>query len=85
MAKPATAVSRVVLVDKPVGPTSFDVVRKARRGFGGRVGHAGTLDPFATGLLVVLLGQGTRLSQVDDGTAQGIRDDRAVRLCVDHG
>lgn len=57
-------VSRVLLVDKPAGPTSFDVVRKARRGFGGRVGHAGTLDPFATGLLVVLLGQATRLSQL---------------------
>ncbi len=52
----------MVLVDKPVGPTSFDVVRAARRGFSGRVGHAGTLDPFASGLLVVLLGQATRLT-----------------------
>lgn len=59
-----SAVSRVLLVDKPVGPTSFDVVRRARRGFGGRVGHAGTLDPFATGLLLVLMGQATRLSQL---------------------
>ena len=56
--------SRVLLVDKPVGPTSFDVVRTARRGFGERVGHAGTLDPFATGLLLVLMGQATRLSQL---------------------
>jgi tRNA pseudouridine55 synthase len=57
-------VSRVLLVDKPIGPTSFDVVRIARRGFGRRVGHAGTLDPFASGLLLVLMGQATRLSQL---------------------
>ncbi|OFW67672.1 MAG: tRNA pseudouridine(55) synthase TruB [Actinobacteria bacterium RBG_13_63_9] len=56
--------SRVVLVDKPVGPTSFGIVRVARRGFAGRVGHAGTLDPFASGLLLVLLGQATRVSQL---------------------
>jgi tRNA pseudouridine55 synthase len=54
----------VVLVDKPVGPTSFDIVRAARRGVAGRVGHAGTLDPFATGLLLVLVGQATRLSNL---------------------
>jgi len=59
-----SGISRVVLVDKPAGPTSFDIVRQARRGFQGRVGHAGTLDPFATGLLVVLMGQATRLSQL---------------------
>ncbi len=57
-------IARVLLVDKPMGPTSFDVVRQARRGFGGRVGHAGTLDPFATGLLLVMMGQATRLSQL---------------------
>ncbi len=56
--------SCVVLVDKPVGPTSFDIVRWARRGVGGRVGHAGTLDPFATGLLLVLVGQATRVSNL---------------------
>lgn len=56
--------SRVVLVDKPAGPTSFDVVRQARPGLRGRVGHAGTLDPFATGLLVLLIGQATKLSQM---------------------
>jgi tRNA pseudouridine55 synthase len=65
-----SSVSRVLLVDKPVGPTSFDVVRAARRGFGGRVGHAGTLDPFATGLLLVLIGQATRLSQLFLGLAK---------------
>ena len=54
----------VVLVDKPVGPTSFDVVRAARRGVGGRVGHAGTLDPFASGLLLVMIGHATRISNL---------------------
>lgn len=56
--------SRVVLVDKPVGPTSFDVVRTARRGVRGRVGHAGTLDPFASGLLLVMIGHATRISSL---------------------
>jgi len=55
---------RVVLLDKPVGPTSFDMVRAARRGVGARVGHAGTLDPFAGGLLLVLLGRATRVSNL---------------------
>jgi len=53
----------VLLVDKPAGLTSHDVVAWARRTLGERrVGHAGTLDPMATGLLVVLVGQATRLS-----------------------
>ena len=52
----------IVLVDKPEGPTSHDVVAKARRIFGTRkVGHAGTLDPMATGLLVLGVGKATRL------------------------
>ncbi len=54
----------VVLVDKPVGPTSFDIVRTARRGLKTRVGHAGTLDPFASGLLLVMIGAATRISQL---------------------
>jgi tRNA pseudouridine55 synthase len=49
---------RVILVDKPTGRTSHDVVALARRELGvKRVGHAGTLDPFATGLLIVLVGR----------------------------
>jgi tRNA pseudouridine55 synthase len=53
-----------VLVDKPSGLTSHDVVQHVRRAFGTRsVGHTGTLDPFATGLLVVLVGQATRLAR----------------------
>ena len=52
----------LLLIDKPAGATSHDVVNVARRALGERrVGHAGTLDPFATGLLVVLVGQATRL------------------------
>jgi tRNA pseudouridine55 synthase len=52
----------LLLVDKPAGVTSHDAVNVARRALGERrVGHAGTLDPFATGLLVVLAGRATRL------------------------
>lgn len=52
-----------LLVDKPGGWTSHDVVDKLRRHFGiKKVGHAGTLDPSATGLLIILLGKGTKLS-----------------------
>jgi tRNA pseudouridine55 synthase len=52
-----------VLVDKPAGPSSFAIVRRLRDRTGARAGHAGTLDPFATGLLLVLLGAATRLAQ----------------------
>lgn len=54
----------IILIDKPAGVTSHDVVHRVRAELGGRkrakVGHAGTLDPFATGLLVVLVGRATR-------------------------
>ncbi len=53
----------VLVVDKPAGMTSHDVVAAVRRERGGKVGHAGTLDPFATGLLTVLLGRATRLQR----------------------
>jgi len=52
-----------LLVDKPAGVTSHDVVSQTRRQRGGKIGHAGTLDPFATGLLILLLGQATRLQR----------------------
>lgn len=52
-----------ILADKPAGVTSHDVVARIRRETGLKTGHAGTLDPFATGLLVVLLGQATRLQR----------------------
>src|SRR5260221_2426571 len=53
-----------ILVDKPAGPTSHDVVDAIRRKFGIKtVGHCGTLDPNATGLLIIVLGRGTKLSE----------------------
>jgi tRNA pseudouridine55 synthase len=56
-------VEGVLLVDKPAGPSSHDIVRDVRKALHTRaVGHAGTLDPFATGLLVVVVGRYTRLS-----------------------
>jgi tRNA pseudouridine55 synthase len=54
--------SGVVLVDKPAGPSSFAVVAQIRRRTRARTGHAGTLDPFATGLLLVLSGAATKLA-----------------------
>ena len=53
----------VLLYDKPAGVTSHDVVAKVRRERSLKVGHAGTLDPFATGLLLILLGRATRLQR----------------------
>ena len=56
------ALEGVLVIDKPTGPTSHDVVFKLRRTLRmKRIGHAGTLDPLASGVLVVLLGQGTKL------------------------
>jgi tRNA pseudouridine55 synthase len=55
--------SGLVLVDKPAGPSSFAVVRDLRERTGARAGHAGTLDPLASGLLLVLLGRATKLAE----------------------
>ncbi len=52
----------LILVDKPPGPSSFAVVAEIRRRTGARTGHAGTLDPFASGLLLVLSGRATKLA-----------------------
>jgi tRNA pseudouridine55 synthase len=53
----------VLLYDKPAGVTSHDVVEEVRRERGQKAGHTGTLDPFATGLLLILLGRATRLQR----------------------
>lgn len=53
----------ILLVDKPADITSAEVVRRAKRKTGGKVGHLGTLDPFATGLLPLCLGEGTKIAQ----------------------
>lgn len=53
----------LLLIDKPSGPSSFAIVRRIRAETGARTGHAGTLDPFASGLLIVLSGAATRLAR----------------------
>lgn len=60
-------VQGLLLIDKPAGMTSHDVVQRVRRVYGERsIGHLGTLDPFATGLLILLLGRATRLATFID-------------------
>jgi tRNA pseudouridine55 synthase len=61
---PFDALDGALLIDKPSGPTSHDVVDAIRRKFGiKKVGHCGTLDPNATGLLIIVLGRATKLSE----------------------
>lgn len=58
-----TEPSGILLIDKPAGITSFDIIRQIRRQTGIRkIGHAGTLDPLATGLMIMLVGRATKLS-----------------------
>src|SRR6476659_7682328 len=60
-----------LIIDKPAGITSHDVVARVRKAIGHRrVGHTGTLDPFATGVLVVLVGKATRLLQFLSGAVK---------------
>jgi tRNA pseudouridine55 synthase len=69
----------VLPVDKPAGPTSHDVVAHARRALGTRrIGHTGTLDPFASGLLLLCLGRATRLAEYLTGRPKSYR--ATVRL-----
>ena len=71
-----TALDGALLIDKPSGPTSHDVVDAIRRQFAiKKVGHCGTLDPNATGLLIIVLGRGTKLSEKlmsDDKVYEGV-------------
>ena len=61
---PASGTAGILLIDKPAGITSHDVVARVRRSLGGvKTGHAGTLDPFATGLLIVLVGVATKMQR----------------------
>src|SRR5260221_6726797 len=74
----------VLLVDKPEGPTSHDVVEVARRALGvRRVGHAGTLDPLATGLLVLMIGRATRLASLLSGVDKTYRGIIRLGLSTD--
>jgi len=65
----------VLLVDKPIGPTSHDIVHRIRKTFGlPKVGHGGTLDPMASGLLIILIGKATKISDrflASDKTYEG--------------
>jgi tRNA pseudouridine55 synthase len=72
-------ISGLVLVDKPAGPSSFAVLRSLRPALGRKLGHAGTLDPFATGLLLVLAGRATRLATFLSGL------DKRYRATVQFG
>ena len=68
------AIDGVLLVDKPEGPTSQAAVTKVRRALGvDKAGHTGTLDPFATGLLIVCLGRATKVAQWLTGEDKGYR------------
>jgi tRNA pseudouridine55 synthase len=68
MTRAETALNGVLPVDKPAGPSSHDVVNDVRRALGmRRIGHTGTLDPFASGLLLLCLGRATRIAEYLSG------------------
>ena len=77
--------SGLFLIDKPEGPSSFAVVADVRRRTGARTGHAGTLDPFATGLLLVLSGSATKLAQRFVGLDKRYLTDVALTAVTDTG
>jgi tRNA pseudouridine55 synthase len=76
---PAASLDGVLVIDKPAGPTSHDVVARMRRVLGTkRIGHTGTLDPFATGVLPLVIGRATRLASLLSGEDKEY--DAGVRL-----
>jgi tRNA pseudouridine55 synthase len=76
----------VLIIDKPAGMTSHDVVNRVRRTLKTkRVGHTGTLDPFATGVLVLLIGKATRLAQFADRAAKEYLADIRFGFATDTG
>lgn len=76
----------VLPVDKPPGPTSHDVVNAVRRTMGERrVGHTGTLDPFASGLLLLCIGQATRVAEYITGLAKGYEATARLGVATDSG
>jgi tRNA pseudouridine55 synthase len=80
----APAIDGVLLVDKPEGPTSHDIVAIARRALGvSRIGHAGTLDPMATGLLVLMIGRATRLATFLSGMDKTYRGTLRLGVATD--
>src|SRR5438094_6411456 len=81
----ALSPSGVLLIDKPEGPSSFAVIADVRRRTGARTGHAGTLDPFATGLLLVLSGAATKLASCFVGLDKRYVTDVDLRALTDTG
>ncbi len=81
----ALSPSGLLLVDKPAGPSSFAVVAEIRRRTGARTGHAGTLDPFATGLLLVLSGAATKLASCFVGLDKRYSTDVDLRAITSTG
>ena len=81
----ALSPSGLLLIDKPEGPSSFAVVAEVRRRTGARTGHAGTLDPFATGLLLVLSGAATKLASCFVGLDKRYVTDVDLRALTDTG
>ena len=81
----ALSPSGILLVDKPEGPSSFAVIADVRRRTGARTGHAGTLDPFATGLLLVLSGGATKLASCFVGLDKRYVTDVDLRALTDTG
>jgi tRNA pseudouridine55 synthase len=75
----------VILVDKPAGPSSFAIVDRVRRRTGARTGHAGTLDPFATGLLLLLSGRATKLASRFVGLDKRYLVEIDLRECTSTG
>src|SRR5687768_17760917 len=68
---PYTTLFRSLLIDKPEGYTSHDLVARVRKALGMKaIGHGGTLDPMASGLLVLLAGEGTKLSRSEEHTSE---------------
>lgn len=77
-------ISGALLIDKPVGITSAGVVGQLKRKFRfGKIGHAGTLDPNATGLLIILLGKATRLQDVFLGAEKGYEGEFRLGIATD--
>jgi tRNA pseudouridine55 synthase len=77
--------SGLFLIDKPEGPSSFAIVADVRRRTGARTGHAGTLDPFASGLLLVLSGSATKLASCFVGLGKRYVTDVDLRTVTDTG
>jgi tRNA pseudouridine55 synthase len=76
---PAVSLDGLVVIDKPAGPTSHDIVARMRRVLGtSRIGHTGTLDPFATGVLPLVIGRATRLASFLSGEEKEY--DAGIRL-----